>query len=89
VNAVAWYASNAAGGTKAVGTKAANELFIHDMTGNVFEWCEDVVYIFYRSICGGSWEDEAGICAVAYKSDMSPAYRLRRIGFRLARSSGN
>jgi formylglycine-generating enzyme required for sulfatase activity len=28
-------------GTHEVGTKAVNESDIHDMTGNVFEWCQD------------------------------------------------
>ncbi len=90
VNAVAWYYDNSSNGTKAVGTKAANELGIHDMSGNVWEWCEDVLYTSYRRFRGGSWYDRADGCSVADRvSGIGPAYRNGYIGFRLARSSGN
>ena len=88
--AVAWYYDNSSNGTKAVGTKAANELGIHDMSGNVWEWCEDVAYTSNRRIRGGSWGDGAGYCAVANRDyDSYPGTRYFSIGFRLARSSGN
>jgi len=41
INEVAWYASNSGAGIHPVGMKKANELGIHDMTGNVSEWVFD------------------------------------------------
>ncbi len=38
---VAWYDSNSGSKTHEVATKAPNELGIYDMTGNVWEWCQD------------------------------------------------
>ncbi len=44
LNDVAWYSGNSGSKTHPVGTKQANELGIHDMSGNVYEWCSDYWY---------------------------------------------
>jgi formylglycine-generating enzyme required for sulfatase activity len=41
INDVAWYSLNSGNQTHAVAMKAANELGIYDMSGNVREWCSD------------------------------------------------
>ena len=88
------------GGLQTVGSKFSNELRIHDMTGNVSEWCEDVytepygvlfneipVYhnTGFTSIRGGP---SGNPWPLNFRSFRSAISREVSLGFRLARSSG-
>ena len=54
INDVGWYAGNSDEEAHAVGEKAANELGLFDMSGNVWEWCWDLAGS-ERAIRGGSF----------------------------------
>jgi formylglycine-generating enzyme required for sulfatase activity len=84
---VAWTYDNSPDGTKAVGTKQANQLGTVDMSGNVLEWCWDIVNTSNRRFRGGSWDFYADFAPIANRggSDV-PDFRNYDIGFRVASS---
>ncbi|WP_240139666.1 formylglycine-generating enzyme family protein [Streptomyces sp. MUM 178J] len=87
---IAWYRGNSHGRIHDVGGKRPNPWGLHDMLGNVWDWCWDVydaeVYGAYRVLRGGGWFDEHWSCRASARRRSHPAFRVDDVGFRIARS---
>ena len=97
VDNVAWYDGNSGSKTHPVKTKQPNELGLYDMSGNVFEWCQDRYGSYssgsqtdpkgpssgsLRVLRGGSWFDCARLCRVSRRFHDAPVNGFI-LGFRL------
>ncbi|MDR1869424.1 MAG: formylglycine-generating enzyme family protein [Treponema sp.] len=97
---VAWYKTNSGNKTHEVGKKAANELGIYDMSGNVLEWCWDWNGAYpseaqtdplgassgtMRIYRGGVWFDPIEYLPSVERNHGSPFMREEGMGFRIAR----
>ena len=104
---VAWYWDNiptqnqysSEYGTQPVAAKQPNELGLYDMTGNVWEWCQDWLGSTgggaqtdpvgaasgeYRIVRGGCWNSRDGACHVSDISIAWPLWGNATTGLRLA-----
>ena len=101
ISDVAWYKDNSGSKTHAVGSKQGNELGIYNMSGNVFEWCQDWLGLYdsssqvnptgaeggsLRVIRGGSWFNAARHCRSSCRNSDSPDFRGNFLGLRLVLS---
>jgi formylglycine-generating enzyme required for sulfatase activity len=89
---VAWYAGNAASQTHEVGQKPPNAWGLHDMHGNVWEWCDSRYFNRYdRHLnTSGTWVARGGAanspaqdCRSAKRTAQHNLTQRKDIGFRV------
>jgi formylglycine-generating enzyme required for sulfatase activity len=94
-----WFADNSDGGPKTIGTKKPNAWGIHDLHGNMGEWCFDWYGKAYpvdgsvdpitekasafKVFRGGTYTDIPERCRAAHRHRITPETRNPWIGFRV------
>ena len=95
----AWYDENSGGSTHPVGEKRASAFGLHDMHGNVWEWCQSLykpypyqyndgredlgILAKARVLRGGSWINRDLVCRSAHRLTNYPDLCFDFFGFRV------
>ena len=99
IDSVAWYDENSGNQTHAIKTKMPNELGLYDMSGNVWEWCNDRFGYYTEDaqtdptgptsgteklVRGGTAGGLSRYCRVSWRGWFDQFTRDENCGFRLA-----
>lgn len=97
-----WYADNADGTTHPVAARPPNAWGLHDLGGNVYEWCWDRFGVYdprdtvdpvgapegeLRVLRGGSFRSEQADLRAAFRNGRAPDFVHPSVGFRCVRGA--